>query len=91
MVTEVGSISSDVEGAVGMAFKMKQYRSKTIQGFTEIILSKNIKKMKTTNFFSSVAAMNITGDVQLTIRERVEDNRTLSVISQSITTTFLSP
>jgi hypothetical protein len=47
--------------------------------------------METTNFFSNVAALNITGGLQLTIREGVEDNPTLSVISQSIATAFLSP
>lgn len=36
--------------------------------------------MKTTNFFSSVAAMNITGDLQLTIRKGAESNWIVSVM-----------
>jgi len=47
--------------------------------------------METTNFFSSVAALNITGDLQLTIRKGAESNWLVSVISQSIATAFLSP
>lgn len=47
--------------------------------------------METTNFFSNVAALNITGGLQLTMHEGVNDNRTLSVTSQSIPTAFLSP
>ena len=46
--------------------------------------------METTNFFSSVAALNITAGLQLTIRKGVENNRIVSVISQSIATAFLS-
>jgi len=46
--------------------------------------------METTNFFSSVAALNITGDLQLTIRKGAESNWLVSVISQSIATAFLS-
>jgi hypothetical protein len=42
-------------------------------------------------FFSSVAALNITGDLQLTIRKGAENNWIVSVISQSIATAFLSP
>ena len=38
--------------------------------------------MKRTNFFSSVAALNITGDLQLTIRKGAENNWIVSVISQ---------
>lgn len=36
--------------------------------------------METTNFFSSVAAMNITGDLQLTIRKGAENNWIVSVM-----------
>jgi PRTRC genetic system protein E len=36
--------------------------------------------METTNFFSSVAALNITGDLQLTIRKGAEDNLVVSVM-----------
>ncbi len=36
--------------------------------------------MKTTNFFSSVAALNITGDLQLTIRKGAENNWIASVM-----------
>jgi PRTRC genetic system protein E len=36
--------------------------------------------METTNFFSSVAALNITGDLQLTIRKGAEDNWIVSVM-----------
>ena len=47
--------------------------------------------METTNFFSSVAALNITGNLQLTIRKGVENNWIVSVISQDIASAFLSP
>ena len=36
--------------------------------------------METTNFFSSVAALNITGDLQLTIRKGAESNWIVSVM-----------
>lgn len=36
--------------------------------------------METTNFFSSVAALNITGDLQLTIRKAAENNWIVSVM-----------
>ncbi len=36
--------------------------------------------METTNFFSSVAALNITGDLQLTIRKGAENNWIISVM-----------
>ena len=36
--------------------------------------------METTNFFSSVAALNITGDLQLTIRKGTESNWIVSVM-----------
>jgi PRTRC genetic system protein E len=36
--------------------------------------------METTNFFSSVAALNITGDLQLTIRKGAENNWIVSVL-----------
>lgn len=36
--------------------------------------------METTNFFSGIAAMNITGDLQLTIRKGIENNWIVSVM-----------
>lgn len=36
--------------------------------------------METTNFFSSMAALNVTGDLQLTIREAAENNWIVSVL-----------
>ncbi len=36
--------------------------------------------METTNFFSSAAALNITGDLQVTVRKGAESNWIVSVI-----------
>ena len=36
--------------------------------------------METTNFFSSIAALNITGDLQVTIRKGAESNWIVSVM-----------
>ncbi len=47
--------------------------------------------METTNFFSSVAALKITGDLQLIIRKGAENNWIVSVISQGGASAFLSP
>jgi hypothetical protein len=47
--------------------------------------------METTNFFSSVAALNLTGYLQLTIRKGAENNWIVSVISQGGVAAFLSP
>ena len=46
--------------------------------------------METTNFFSSVAALKITGDLQLIIRKGAENNWIVSVISQGGASAFLS-
>jgi len=39
--------------------------------------------METTNFFSNVAALNLTGDLQLTIRKGAENNWIVWVISKA--------
>lgn len=55
----MGSFIYDAVELVGMALKIKPDRNKTIQNSIEILKTTNINTMETTNFFSSVATLNI--------------------------------
>ena len=90
MDIEVGSLIYDAVELVETALKIKPDRNKTIKDSTEIFKTTNINTMETTNFFNSVAALNITGNLQITIRKGAENNWIISVICQSIATAFLS-
>jgi hypothetical protein len=90
MDIEVGSFIYDAMELMRTALKIKPDRNETIKDSTEILKTTNIHTMETINFFSSVAALNITSNLQITIRKGAENNWIISVIFQSIATAFLS-
>lgn len=64
MDIEVGSLIYDAVELVETALKIKPDRNKMIKDSTEILKTTNINTMETINFFSSVATLNITGNLK---------------------------